>query len=559
MKKLRILLVFMLLISALVFSNTGELDRSKTLIYTGGIWSPPSSWNPIVPWNAVAGTNGLVYEPLFEYDPIAGEIRPWLAESGEWVTKNVYRITLRDGVKWADGVEFTSKDVVYTFNLAKDNALYFSNIWDYTEKIEALGKRTVLVTFKENPRYVAWNNSITDVTIVPEHIWSKMTIDQILVAANRDPIGTGPYKVSRVTQDRLVWERLDDWWGNNVFGQPAPQHIVARIVFSNNVILGSIMKGELDFANNFIPGIPTIKDRFGVKTYYDNAPYMISWNTAMLFLNTNRKPLDDVNFRRAIAFAINQQTIVNRVYENMVAPSNPTGLVGTNWMEYYDEKVVEEYGFKFDPSEARRMLNRAGYIDRTGDGWRNAPDGSNIDLTIIVPNGWTDWMESIRSISEDLRAVGIKATPQFPDTSLYEDRMYTGNFDMLINTYGSTISFSPYTYWSWVGNERIDGERATTGNFGRYNDPELFQAIRDFAYLQPEDAKAYELASFIQKRLLQEMPSIPIWHNGLWMQMTEEYWTNWPSEDNPTGLACGWAGVWNKGTIRALIELKPAK
>ncbi|GAH18696.1 unnamed protein product, partial [marine sediment metagenome] len=69
---------------------------------------PPSSWNPITPWAVATGTRGLCYESLFLYDPLTDEYTPWLAESGEWVSSNVYELKVRKGIKWSDGAMFTA-------------------------------------------------------------------------------------------------------------------------------------------------------------------------------------------------------------------------------------------------------------------------------------------------------------------------------------------------------------------------------------------------------------------------------------------------------------------
>jgi len=67
------------------------------------------------------------------------------------------------------------------------------------------------------------------------------------------------------------------------------------------------------------------------------------------------------------------------------------------------------------------------------------------------------------------------------------------------------------------------------------------------------------VASEIQKILLLEMPSIPFWLNGLWAQSTSQYWTNWPTENNPVGYPCTWANQWQFGGIEMLINLQPVQ
>lgn len=552
----RILLAVILVFAFATVSLAYE--RSETLVYGGGLWGAPSNWNPLTPWAEVTGTGGLVYEKLFHYYPLSNEYQPWLAESGEWVTDNTYLVTLRKGIKWTDGEEFNAEDVKFTFEIAKDNPLHYSNIWDWLADIEVVDSHKLMFIF-DNPHYQEWKQILYDLRIIPEHIWSKIPADELLTTANENPVGTGPYMADSWAQDRMIWVRNEDWWGNEVFGKPAPKNLVNLVVSGNNVALGMLMKRELDLSNFFIPGVPKIKDTFGLLTWYKGAPYMLPENVALLFLNTTKKPLDDVKLRRAMAFAINPEMISKKVFEEQVQVADPTGLFGNAWMEYHSEDVVDEYGFSYDPAKAKEMLDEAGYVDADGDGWRDAPDGTEMRFEIIVPNGWTDWMESIKIIANNLQEVGINAVPSFPDYSIYMDKIQQGTFDMVINNFGSSRSATPFTYWNWVASDEINGEIVTDGNYSRYDDPELFNLIDEFNVLQSDDPRAMEVAAEIQKKLLQDMPSIPLWYNGLWAQSTSQYWTNWPTENNPEGYPCTWAGKWQYGSIEMLINLKPAQ
>lgn len=553
-RKLLLALIMVLVLSAATFAQ--ELDRSETLVVTGAMWGPPSSWNILIP-NPVQGVQGLVYETLFSYRPLTNEYRPWLAESGEWVSDNEYVIKLRKGITWTDGEPFNAEDVVFTYEIAKDNELPYSPIWNWMESITAVDDYTVSVKFSE-PHYEEWDGELYLRYMIPEHIWSKVPSDELITRVNANPVGTGPYFYYSAQQDRMVWIRNDDWWGNDVFGKPKPKYIVDLVNVSNNIILGNLMMGEVDLSNNFLAGIEKLKEvaDLDIQTWFEGEPYMLSWNTAKVYMNTLRKPMDDPKFRRALAFALNQDNIVNRVYGGLVLPANPTGLFGEGRLAYLDEDVVDEYGFYYDPAKAKEMLDAAGYVDKNGDGWRDNPDGTSITLEIIVPSGWTDWMEAIRSISADAQAVGINLVPAFPDASVYDNNRFNRNFDMLIGNQQSTLSSTPFDYWNRVFSDNIHGTSVTSGNWGCYDNPQLFRWIDEFNVTNDEEVKQ-ALASDIQRALLEDMPVIPLWHNGLWAQWTTLNWTNWPNEHNPYGLPVTWGNAYQLGFIDVLIGLEP--
>jgi len=554
-KKVLILtLAFLFLVGGMSLAQ--ELPREETLVVSGAMWGPPSTWNVLIP-NPTPGTGGLVYETMFSYNPIKDEYKPWLAESGEWVSDNEYVLNLREGINWTDGEEFNAEDVVFTYELAKDNEVFYSPIWEWLESAEAEDNYTVRFTFSE-PRYAEWNAELYERYIIPEHIWSEIPSDELITRTMKDPVGTGSYMAKEAGQDRMVWERNDDWWGNDVFGQPKPKYLVDLVNQSNNIVMGMLMKGELDLSNNFIPGVQRVKDQFGLKTWYEDEPYMLSWNTALMYMNTTKKPMDDTDFRKAMAFMVNQQNIVERVYGGLVQAANPTGLFGEGWQAYLDEEVVEDYGFEYNPTKAEALLNSAGYVDQDGDGWRDMPNGDPLELKIMVPSGWTDWMEAVRSISADAEEIGVNITPDFPDTSLFDNRRFTKGFDMMIGVFQTTLSSTPFDYWNGVANSSINGEQITNGNWGAYDNPELFRKIDEFN-MTNDEAEKQELASEIEKTLLQDMPSVPLWHNGLWAQQTTQYWTNWPSEDDPYGIPVSWGNAYQLGMIDTLIGIEPVE
>ncbi|APT75935.1 ABC transporter substrate-binding protein [Marinitoga sp. 1137] len=552
------IIAILLVFAVSMFGET--FKREETFFFGGGLWSAPSNWNPLVPWAAVPGTIGGIYETLFNYDPISNELVPWLAEKGYWKNDNQYYVKLRENIKWTDGEALTADDVVFTFEITKKNkGIPYASIWNWLDKVEKLSDYEVLFTFSE-PRYHEWDYQLYQIAIIPEHIWSKYPVDSLMSLANENPIGSGMYMAESHTDDRMIFVRNDNWWGKDVFGLPAPKRLVELKIFSNNVALGMLMKGELDVSNFFLPGIPSIKRIYGIKTWFKDAPYMLSDNTALLFLNTKKKPMDDPKFRKALAYSINVAPIIRRVFEYQVEPANPVGFLPVDsWMKYYDKDVVEKYGFKYSPAEAKKLLDEAGYKDIDGDGFREMPNGDKISLTIIVPFGWTDWMESIKLIAADFEKIGIKTEPKFPDYSKYAEDMYSDGFDILLNNFGSNVTSTPWTYFNWLfESQQIKNEKAYGGNWGRYENEKLFSLVAEFNKTKDLE-KGKKIASEIEKIMLEEMPVIPVWYNGMWFQASEKYWTNYPDENQPYAWPSLWSGRWQIGGSMMILKLKPAK
>jgi len=531
-----------------------EFPRDETLYTSGTQWGPPGSWNPIQDWGYAMGTLGLVYEPLFNYDPLTNEYIPWLAESGEWTSDTEYTIKLREGITWADGEPLTANDVVFTLELGKLPSVPYSTIWNFLEKAEAVDDTTVKVTFS-SPQHQQWANFIYNRAIVPQHLWGDRSEEEIM-GANENPVGSGPYQYLSHDPGRMAWEKRDGWWGTEALGlDPKPKYIVDIVNGSNNVALGLVLQGGLDMSNNFLPGVATlVEGGYGVKTYYDGSPYMMSANTAWLATNNTKPPLDDPAFRKALATSIDVDTIVNVVYTGIVAATDSTGLLPP-WEQYVDQAVVDELGFSYDPEAAKAMLDEAGYVDADGDGFRDNKDGSAIALEIIVPNGWTDWMESIKVISESAKAVGINVEPAFPDYGARTDAIQQGTFDLAIVN-DQQLSNTPWTYYNWIFRQPV-ADVMNAGNFGRYENAEAWDLVQQLDQTPVEDLEGMKaITSQLQTIQLTDVPIIPLWFNGMWSQVSDAVWTNWPSDAGNHFLPSTWRGYWQMGGLRMLDALE---
>jgi len=534
--------------------------RNETL-YTGGKqWGPVSNWNPLMTGNYATGTIGLVYETLFLYDPLTDKFTPWLAASGKWTDATTYELKVRQGVTWSDGKPLTADDIKFTFELGQKTVLNFSSLWDWLGSITKVDDYTLDFKFK-SALYQEWDNYLYNVPMLPQHLWASKDLKDVATGANDKPVGTGAYLYFAYDQAKMVWARNDNWWAIKALNlKVAPKYIVDLVNTSNENSLGLVLQGQEDLNNNYLPGISNLlAGGYALHTYYPAAPYHLAANTAWLDVNLQKKPMDDVEFRKALASSINVADIVSRDYGNMVQAANPTGLLPI-WDKYVDQAVVKKLGISFDIDKAKSILKAAGYKDVNGDGFVENKDGSLIALKIIVPNGWSDWMAAIQIISNSTKAAGINVIPDYPDFNGYLDARLKGTFDLAIDNQVQ-VSNTPWSYYHFIFYDKL-ADIATTqgGNYGRYNNQTAFDLVTQLDKLATNDLAGMKaVISKIQTIQLTDLPIIPLWYNGMWAQMSSVNWTNWPSSADKDNhyLPVTWNGYWNMTSILMLTQLKP--
>lgn len=541
MKRILVALLLLSMVSLLFAGGEGENGdyevggflRSETVFVTGGMWGVPSSFNPIT-WSVPAGLRGLVYESLFFYDPLTNEMQPWVAKEYSW-EDDVLTIVIHDDVKWADGSALTSADIEFTFTYPS-----WSNPYVGILESEIVDDTTVKLTF-ENPAYHSIQLQLYTWPINKKAYWEQIPADDAtdFEVPWEENLGSGPYTIEAIDLDRVIYLRNDEWWGIEALDITFPaKRVVYLRSMANNVAMALISQGtELDMANNFIPGTPiATASNSDLHTWYDDAPYMLPDNAVYLMPNCTMEPFDDAEFRKALAYAINVNDITEIAFENMATPvPNALGLLDVPaWAPYNNVDIAEKYGFEFDSAQAEAMLDAAGYVDQDGDGWRDLKDGSELSFDLSIPYGWTDWMGAGRIIVDNFNTIGINADISFPDEARWEDEMVKGNFEMILQNWGSYVSHSPYTIYMWLFSTYtpID-EDEWTGNFGRYQNEELMALVEEFSAIPVEDVEAgNKIVRKIQEIQMNEMPYIPLWVNGMWFMANDSVWTNWPGENS---------------------------
>ena len=552
-------------------STPAVLPREQTLYVAGLQWGSPSTFNPIAAdpdWPVGEAHRELLYETLFAYDMISGELQPLLAKSYRWADDLTIEVSLHEGARWHNGERFTADDVVYTYELARRYELPYSAFWDYVGEVKAADERTVL--FRLDPRTqnrLMALEYICHTHIVPKSVFSAKEKEfggdatALRQWTNEDPIGTGPYRMQESTPQRVVLKRFDDYWGKPLWGLPAPLYIVHVIYKGNESGNLALEKGDVDLSQQFVPQIWKMwEGGKPVGVWLKQPPYYyVSGSMPSLIFNLHRKPLDDPAFRRAIAYALNYEKIAELAMTRY-SPTMVPGLISKFGDEarYFDQKLVDEQGWHYDLAMAGEILAAAGY--RKGrDGVYRMPDGSRVrPLRVECPHGWTDWMSTLNMAAQNLREIGLDVRAEFPEYPPFYDRVQQGDFDMVM--YNPSGSYSPAQPWlkfrnvmSAKGVPAIGAGRAFW-NWGRYQNDGAEKLLAEIPTVTDE-AQRKKLYADLNRIFMRDIPVLPLeYRPWLFYEFNAAHWENFPTAENPYAppqICTDGAG------IRALYKIRP--
>ena len=559
-------------------SGTSTFPRNETL-YIGGLqWGEPTSFNPLLsnpawPVPGSDGTYNLLYEPLLSYNSDTGKLEPLLAESYT-VTDDTIEVVLNPAARWSDGQPVTGFDVKYTFELGrKYKSLKVSPRWKYIHEIrltdadgqadggsQAHPLHVVFVLEKERLNPLAVMDTLQETVILPRHIIEPLLeqahgdLDEFTkLKFDQDPVGSGPYRLLSYSSEKIVVVRDDAYWGNAALHhgkQAAPKYIIDPIYKSNDNYSVALQQGRLDASICFVPRI-WLKQKKGVRSWYDTEPFFVSASILMLVPNTTHRPLEDGVLRRAMAFAINYQDIRELAVSGYSEPIKP-GLILPFGVEgkYYSDEDAKKYGAYYDPAKAKALLKEAGYTSVYGsDGelveMRDAQGRTLPTLYIKSPTGWSDWESVVGVVVKSLRDAGIDARERFVDASLYWHALFAGDFDLIIHQ--PAPAPTPSQPWGRLEEVLTSDDWAPEGekmykNIGRFNsplapnyDPRVSELLRRIPTLR-DDAALRSAYRELNGIAMQAQATLPlVYRPDAFYEVSVRHWDNFPSAKNPYG------------------------
>jgi len=364
-----------------------------------------------------------VYDGLLEYD-LKMQPQPSLAKSWELSTDGkTLTFHLRKGVKFHDGKPLTSADVQFSImKVAKVTHPRGPNTFRSVTAVETPDAHTVVLKLDTAAPYMMMAFSGYETPILPKHIFSKGDL-RAHPNANK-PIGSGPFIFTEWKKGAYI--RLDknpNYWKK---GQPYLDRIVARFIADPSTRTAALEKGEAHFA---AMGAVPFNDAKRLAAHPDvtitTKGHELISPVAEILLNTRRAPLNDVNVRKAIAYSIDRNFVINNIWFGYGKPA--TGPMSSNFAPsgLYTDKVTQ-YQVADGIARANKILDDAGYK-------KNA-DGIRFELMHdSLPYG-QEWTRFGEYIAQALGKIGIKVNIRQEDVARWLKRTYTDNdFDTTAN------------------------------------------------------------------------------------------------------------------------------
>ena len=376
----------------------------------------------------------LAWDNLLYRDTETFEYKPLLAKSYKWVDDVTMDFELRDDVVFHNGEKFSADDVVDTFNHVSDpdSGVLTKRNSSWIKRAEKLGQYKVRLHLNE-PFPAALEFLSGPLGIFPAGHWQTAKTD---ATGKKDygtvaPIGTGPYKITKVVPGESVHMELNKDYFNGPKGKPTIGKIVFRTVPDPEAQIAELLTGSLDWIWDVSKDkAEALQKMATVKVV--NAPTMrVSYLQMDKVGNTGKdSPFTKLKVRQAVAHAVDRATIARE----LVGGSSTVIHSACYPTQFGCTQDVAQYAY--DPEKAKRLLAEAGY-----------PNGFETDIYAYRQREFTE------AVMGYLRKVGIRTNLKYMQYKALRGIVWDGG--------------SPFHQMTW-GSYSINDVSAITSHFFKH-------------------------------------------------------------------------------------------
>jgi microcin C transport system substrate-binding protein len=525
------------------------------------------SLNPFIIKGHPAGGLGLVYETLFDHVSDApNEVYALLAESVEYAKDRSWvAFTLNGNARFHDGKPVTPEDVIFSFQLLKEKGAplyrhYYANV----EKAERTGPLTVKFSFA-GPANRELPFIVSELIVLPKHFWESRDFGSTTL---EPPLGSGPYRVKQVDPGRsITYERVKDHWARDLpINRGRYNFDVIRYEYFRDptIALEAFKSHAFDYRlENSAKAWATAYDfparRDGAVVTEELEDKGPAGMQGFVF-NTRRPLFQDRKVREALGYTFDfewsntnlfygQYTRTDSYFENSELAA--TGLPGPAELELLEPlrgQIPEEVfttayappttdgegGLRANLRNAARLLREAGWEVRNG-ALTHGESGRRFDFEILLAQ--PDMERVVAPMVENMRRLGLRPSIRIVDTSQYVSRVQGFDFDMIVGSFGQSLS---------PGNEQRDfwgseaANRPGSRNLIGIEDPAIDKLVDRIIYAPDREALVAACRA-LDRVLLWRHYAIPQFHNRVFRLA---YWDRFGRPERHPGYAVALTETW---------------
>jgi peptide/nickel transport system substrate-binding protein len=422
---------------------------------------------------------------------------PLLAENWEYLSdEDAYVFHLNKDAKWHDMEPLTAEDIVFTIQYMKEHP-YGWVVLDSVDRGEALDEHTVKIHM--NGPYAPFMEDIGGtMPILPEHIWKD--VDNPMDFTDETAfIGSGPYTYVDFSKEHGTYQyrSFDEYY--------LEKPIIDQLIY---VKTGdpqmSLQRNEVDLASIKPDFIEPMKEKGFIVI---KGPHY--WNKKLM-INHNIEPLDNITFRQALAYAINQSEFVDKSLRGHGKPAS-YGLISSE-CEWISPNVPD---YPYDPDKAMELITSLGYELKDGFFMKN---GETLELQILVSmistGGEATPDRDGEIIKNQLEKAGIKVDLTSLDTKIVDTKVINWDFELAISGHGAIGGDPKILYEKTI---QVSGTKPSP-NCARYNKSEELNELLDDVIHEMDPQKRKEVVFEAQNVYARELPAIslyyPTWYNA---------------------------------------------
>lgn len=327
---------------------------------------------------------------------------------------------LRPGIRWHDGVPFTSADVRFTVEAINSPGYNPESTdgFDRIESVETPDSLTAVVRYREvyAPYALQFFRGA-----LPKHLLEGRDIDGAQ-DYNRNPLGTGPYKVSEWRSGEYVLlERVPGYWRGDSL--PQIRRLLFKFIANTTTRVNQLRSGEVHVTALLpwdkyreVSGVPGLSIHRMMGNSYEHVT--LNQRAVAAFR--------DVRVRRALTLATDRELIVRTILDSL-APVIHGPIQPLSWA--FTDSVTQ---YPFDPEGAKALLEAAGWRDQNGDGIREK-DGTTLSFTLITQAGFVVRENVSQALQRMWRDVGVDMRVQLVDGTSISGLWFEGKFDAMLH------------------------------------------------------------------------------------------------------------------------------